>query len=40
MVPGMSVPQIGVVEAGTNPFFSAIMYQPHDLARSFPKLVE
>ena len=40
MVPGMSVPQYGWLEAGTNPFFSAIMYHPHDLARSWPKSVE
>ena len=40
VVPGRSVPHQGWLDAGTKPFFSAIMYHPHDLARSCPKLVE
>ena len=39
VVPGRSVPHQGWLEDGTNPFFWATMYHPHDLAGSCPKLV-
>ncbi len=40
VVPGRSVPHQGWLDEGTKPLFSAIMYHPHDFARSCPKSVE
>ena len=40
VVPGMSLPQKGELDAGTKPFVLAIMYQPQACGRSCPKIVE
>jgi len=39
-VPGMSWPQYGWSDTGTNPFFSARMYQAHCSGVLWPKIVE
>ena len=40
VVPGTSVPHVGVLEVATNPLWSARMYQLHWWGRSCPKIVE